>query len=379
MITKFLVIGDPHFKTSNLPDTDDFINKTIDLATKESPDYIIILGDVLHEHERLHTIPLNKAYEFIKAMTEAAPTYVMVGNHDLINNQQFLTENHWMNGMKEWDNVTIVDVPIVLNHNDSQFILCPYVPNGRLQEALDTDETIDWKSASLIFVHQEFMGCKMGAIISQDGDVWNKSLPPVISGHIHSNQTLLDGHIYYPGSAMQNAFGDPNNTLSIIEYDPTIQISPPYVCREIDLMLRKKKIVYVDMESIDTFDISKVLNSQDDIKLSLTGSYDDFKIFIKTPPAKELLNNGIKIVHKNKKQIRNHDADDADDAGADVSAGDDESADEDADGNPTIFNSDDSLEKLIHSFVTREANSYVTSDFNHVFLGYEKDSDLLLL
>jgi len=133
MITKFLVIGDPHFKTSNLPDTDDFINKTIDLAAKESPDFIIILGDVLHEHERLHTIPLNKAYEFIKAMSEAAPTYVMVGNHDLINNQQFLTENHWMNGMKEWDNVTIVDVPIVLNHNDAQFIFCPYVPNGRLQ------------------------------------------------------------------------------------------------------------------------------------------------------------------------------------------------------------------------------------------------------
>ena len=47
MITKFLVIGDPHFKTSNVPDTEDFIEKTISLAKKEVPDFVIILGDVL--------------------------------------------------------------------------------------------------------------------------------------------------------------------------------------------------------------------------------------------------------------------------------------------------------------------------------------------
>jgi len=115
MITKFLVIGDPHFKTSNLPDVDDFINKTIDLVQKESPDFIIILGDVLHEHERLHTIPLNKAYDFVKAMATATQTYILVGNHDMINNQQFLNQNHWMNGMKEWHNTILLMFQLVWN------------------------------------------------------------------------------------------------------------------------------------------------------------------------------------------------------------------------------------------------------------------------
>ena len=109
MITKFLVIGDPHFKTSNVPDTEDFIEKTISLAKKEVPDFVIILGDVLHEHERLHTIPLNIAYNFIKAMASLAKTYILVGNHDMINNQQFLNDNHWLGAMKQWKNVYIVD------------------------------------------------------------------------------------------------------------------------------------------------------------------------------------------------------------------------------------------------------------------------------
>ena len=34
---------------------------------------------------------------------------LLVGNHDYINNQQFLTNNHWMNAMKDWNNVTIID------------------------------------------------------------------------------------------------------------------------------------------------------------------------------------------------------------------------------------------------------------------------------
>ena len=87
---KLIVIGDPHFKTSNVPDTDEFIEKIYNLAQDTQPDRIIILGDLLHEHERLHTIPLNKAYEFVKKMAMISKTYILVGNHDMINNQQFL-------------------------------------------------------------------------------------------------------------------------------------------------------------------------------------------------------------------------------------------------------------------------------------------------
>ena len=414
--TKFLVIGDPHFKTSNVPESEDFIAKCIDLVNTECPDFIIILGDVLHEHERLHTIPLNIAYDFIKAMSSLTKTYVIVGNHDMINNQQFLNQNHWMNSMKEWPNTTIVDIPTTLHHNGKTYMFCPYVPNGRLREALSsyktsstnelvipdrTDTPSDpdptdpdptdpdptdpiWKSSTIIFAHQEFLNCKMGAIISQDGDSWDKSLPPVISGHIHHNQTLLDGYIYYPGSAMQNAFGDPNNILAIVDVQsdspsdsPSDSSSEsnllPYNLREIDLMLRKKRIVYHDLDAIDTIDVDKLLNSKDAIKLSLSGNYDDYKIFTKTPISKQLANNGIVIVHKNKKQIKDKTIPtDSENPNIQENTDYDES-------NPIIFDSDDSVEKLVHDFVSREPNSDLVSDFNYIFLGYEKNQELLIV
>ena len=122
MSNKIVVIGDPHFKTSNIKDCNDFINKIENTCISENPYLIVILGDVLHEHERLHTIPLNKSYEFIRKMSSISPTYILVGNHDLINNQQFLSTNHWMNALKDWPNVTIVDKPIIHNIHSDIFI-----------------------------------------------------------------------------------------------------------------------------------------------------------------------------------------------------------------------------------------------------------------
>ena len=92
------------------------------------------------------------------------------------------------------------------NINNEKFIFVPYVPPGRFEEALRTLKD-DWISASCIFAHQEFAGCKMGAIVSIEGDKWDIKNPIVISGHIHSKQQPQK-NIYYSGSAMQHAFGE---------------------------------------------------------------------------------------------------------------------------------------------------------------------------
>ena len=60
--------------------------------------------------------------------------------------------------------------------------------------------------ATAIFAHQEFKGAKMGAIISEKGDIWEKELPPVFSGHIHDFQ-ILD-NIVYTGTPFQHSFFD---------------------------------------------------------------------------------------------------------------------------------------------------------------------------
>ena len=290
---KAIAIGDQHFKVDNIIEIEMFIDKIEKLVKLEMPDIIVILGDLLDTHEKIFTIALNKAYEFVRKMRDVAPTYVLVGNHDYIQNSQFLTENHWMNGMKEWDNTTIVDKVVLVEEFGAKVVLTPYVPNGRFEEALNTVD--GWKDADCIFAHQEFAGCKMGAIISTDGDKWPEDYPRIISGHIHSRQ-IIQGNIYYCGSSIQIAFGESEDKVI-----PILNISrgTPYSLREVDLDLPRKRIIYMDMDNIDDFTPKE---TEDHLKITLTGSNEEFKLFKKSNKYKELINDGTKVVFKAKKE-----------------------------------------------------------------------------
>lgn len=298
MVTKttVLTIGDPHCQVSNIPEVELCIERLTKLAEDKNPDLIIILGDTLHTHERLHTTPLNKAYELVNRMRKIAKTYVLVGNHDLCNNQQFLTENHWLNGMKEWENTIIVDTVMTDIINDRLFVFVPYVSPGRFEEALSTlDNGVDWRDSDCIFAHQEFFGCKMGAIISVEGDKWSLEYPQVVSGHIHSNQKPQN-NVYYPGSMLQHAFGE--SSKNIIAYLTFDSDQKTYELDEIDLNLPRKKIVYMDVENIDDYELP---DTDDTIKITVSGVYDQFKALKKTKKYKKLVTDGIKIVFKAKK------------------------------------------------------------------------------
>jgi len=297
MKTNIIFIGDPHFQVSNIEEVNLFLKKIKKLVIEKQPEIIVIAGDVLHTHERLHTMALNKAYEFIDAMRKISKTYVLVGNHDYCNNQQFLTDNHWMNGIKEWHNTYIIDNILLETINEQKFIFVPYVPAGRFEEALLTlpGESLDeiLEDVSCIFAHQEFRGCKMGAIISQEGDKWSLDYPLVISGHIHSKQRPQK-NIYYSGSALQNAFGESEkNIIAHVSFNrgflPDIE--------EINLGLPRKKIIYMDVDDIDNFGIPE---TPDKIKLTLKGDYNDFKALKKTKKYKKITEKGIKIVFKPK-------------------------------------------------------------------------------
>ncbi len=292
MNVNVLFIGDPHFQVSNIQEVNMFLERIIKLATEKQPDIIIIAGDLLHTHERLHTDALNKAYELVDHMRKISKTYVLVGNHDYCNNQAFLTQNHWMNGMKEWDNTTIVDVVVSATIKNEKFIFVPYVPPGRFEEALNTHKQ-EWRDASCIFAHQEFAGCKMGAIISVEGDKWSLNNPMVISGHIHSRQQPQK-NIYYSGSAMQHAFGESEkNIIAFLTFE-----NKEYTNQEIDLGLPRKKIVYMDVEDIDNY---KVPDTEDQIKVTLKGDYNQFKALKKTKKYQSMVEKGLKVIFKPKK------------------------------------------------------------------------------
>tara|TARA_B100000073_G_C23729377_1_gene570312 strand:+ start:1705 stop:2718 length:1014 start_codon:yes stop_codon:yes gene_type:complete len=336
---KVIAIGDPHFKTSNILDVEKFIDRIQELASNEQPDIIVILGDLLHEHERLHTTPLNKAYEFVRKMSEISKTYVIVGNHDLINNQQFLTQNHWMNAMKDWDNVTVID-DVLVEHN---FLFCPYVPNGRFMDAISKYE--NWKECQAIFCHQEFKDCKMGAIISEHGDEWDESYPPVIAGHIHSNQTIKN--VYYPGSSMQHAFGESDkNVIPLITFNDDDR---NYELNEIDLDLPRKHIIYKEVSDVDNI---KIPENDDQYKLTLSGNSEEFKTFKKSNKYKELTKKGIKVVYKPKKK-----------------------------DNQTLSDIPDDINfsEILHKLILNEKNGELLTLFNHVVYDKDINEDMIVI
>ena len=337
---KVLAIGDPHFMITNIKNVEIFMEKLFTLIENQKPELIVMLGDLLHEHERLHITPLNKAYDFIRKLSQHTLTYCLVGNHDLLNNRQYLSENHWMNAMKEWDNVKIVDK--VCSYQN--FLFVPYVPPGRFVEALETYKDINWKNVDCIFAHQEFYGCKMGAILSEEGDKWESKWPLVVSGHIHSRQ-WINKNIYYPGASMQHAFGESEkNIIPVILFE-----NKDYDIIEHDLELPRKKIIYTDLETIDDLNIPE---SEDQIKVTIKGNYEEFKTFRKTKKYKDLSKKGVKIVYKHKKIKETEKIE--------------------------IQNKSDFYE-ILNELVNRTKDEFLISEYNHVFLGKEKNKEIIIL
>jgi UDP-2,3-diacylglucosamine pyrophosphatase LpxH len=290
-MTTILVIGDVHIKTTNIPDIDIFIKKICDIISEKKPSFIVLLGDILDTFEKINTFELNKAIELIDKIRKITKLYVLIGNHDMVNCLQYLTENHWANSLKSWSNVVIIDK--TLEEND--FVFVPYVPNGRFIDALN-EIPYDWKNAKCIFAHQEFYGAKMGSIISEEGDRWMSNYPNVVSGHLHMNQRPQK-NIYYPGSSMQVAYGETNdNIVALLIFDKN-----NFDIKEIPLGMTKKKIIYTTIENAEIPD--EDVNNK--IKMSISGDYDEFKTFKKSKKYKQLISKGVNVVFKpTRKEIK---------------------------------------------------------------------------
>lgn len=259
---KILFIGDPHFKINNIEFVDIFIEKSMEIIHQNIKLYgsndllCVIAGDILDTHERLHQIPYHKALDFIKAISDLIKVVVLVGNHDYINNQQFLSKYHWMLPLKYYKNVyiadNILDSETFLN-TQYKFMFVPYVPPGRFIEALNTYKNRDWKDNTCIFAHQEFRGCNLGKQNSENGDAWPLDYPLVVSGHIHKPHQPQK-NIIYPGSVLQHTFGEEHNDTGLLLIDFTknsfekIKVDIPLMksveikCSEFEDYLKKLKL-----------------------------------------------------------------------------------------------------------------------------------------
>lgn len=300
---RVLAIGDPHFKEKNIDDMRLFVDKVTVMAKKEAPDLIVVLGDVLDTHEKINIYALTESDHFHYKLSIIAPLAIVVGNHDRVDNQDFLSEYHAFNSYKKWDHVTVADTTTELNIKGHRFILVPYVYPGRFEEALS--KINDPYKCTCIFAHQEFYGAQMGAIKSEIGDKWDSNKPLVISGHIHDYQVL--DNIIYTGTPLQHTFGNEKPktvslfTFSAVQHQSKLQ----YQHKRINLGLPRKRKITIKTDQLVEWTPPDNIK----VKLVIKGTLEQIKSIKKLKKIMELRSEGImikyNIVRVNTKQIQN--------------------------------------------------------------------------
>lgn len=317
-----LVVGDPHFHQSQVLDIDSFIVKTETALRRLKPDFIVITGDLLNDHEKCHMDAYTRAVRFLELCAQHVITFLVIGNHDRRNNSDFLSELHFFSAMKHCANLVIVDYPLkyeVKARNSearANFLFVPYVAPGRFGEALDKIdlselEEAGWRSPSIdaIFAHQEFEGVHMGPIKSVNGDKWDASWPLVISGHIHEYQ-VLQANIIYPGTPLQHTFSEsPDKAIILFEFNtqyheeavpleeaksldalrPDDYVKTRYA--RIDLGMRKKVQTQITVAQVARFQP----RANELTKLLIKGTASELKALGKTTTLERLRKLGVKF------------------------------------------------------------------------------------
>ena len=106
---KILVIGDPHFKKEKIEMMTNICNEIIQIVINNDINQVICLGDVLDKHSIIHLMPLYQASDFFFELSKYCPVYILVGNHDRINNSDFLSKYSSLYSLKNTPNIHIID------------------------------------------------------------------------------------------------------------------------------------------------------------------------------------------------------------------------------------------------------------------------------
>ena len=305
-MVRCLVIGDPHFKVTEMIASQEMAKAILDIARKENPDFIVCLGDTLDRHETIHTNPLTVATQWLAELSSIAKVYLLIGNHDRPNNSDFLSDEHSLVALKWWDSnrLVVVDKVVIALIDDLPFFFVPYVPPGRFIEALETHpdwspkgyhrqskitgiQSTPWQAG---FSHQEFYGNQLKtSIFSEKGDKWPLDYPLLINGHIH-DRDIPQENIISIGTPRQHNFDESfDKALSLFTFDDT-----GFNERRIPLPLPKKIIQHLSVQDFLIWEPPSPLI--DYLKLEVHGTRGEVVALRKLDKIKKLEKLGIKIV-----------------------------------------------------------------------------------
>ena len=286
---RVLVVGDTHFKVTNMRETAAMSDAVVRIIQERNPDLIVNLGDTLNDHEKVHVAAQVKAYDFLDRQSQLTETILLMGNHDLKNQKQFCSKEHPFTALKYWGpRIAVVDDAHVIKRKGHTFTFLPYVPPDRFPELLQRCPEL--LSSTCVFSHEEFKGCQMGAIKSVDGAEWPLTNPLMVAGHIHDYQELQP-NVIYTGTPIQHTYGDTHDkTISLF----TFRSPTAYTHERIDLGLPKKHIVRITCAEVSSY--TPRVNC--DLKIIIKGTAGDIRAIMKHPNIVLWKENGHKISYR---------------------------------------------------------------------------------
>lgn len=275
MSKKIFLIGDSHIGLGYPNTTDkwhkvhieyfrDFLIPLLKREVKEG-DIIVHLGDLFDNRNIIPINILNYGMDIVEEISKIAPLHIIIGNHDLYSKSA--SEINSIRPFKYIPNVEIYSSPRILNYNNINILMMPYIEKRVEQIKVIEDN----KNCDYLFCHSDLNGCKMhlNSVAHRNHDKIDienfKSFRKVRSGHIHLVQT--NNNFTFVGSIFQmdrNDIGDQKGIFVIDTENDTEEFFPNTVSPIF------KKFRVVDEESIDELDTLK--ESKDYIDLAISNS-----------------------------------------------------------------------------------------------------------
>lgn len=281
-----LIIGDPHLNKSNTLETDQLLTDIMFIINNKPIDFVVILGDVMHDHDTCKIPTMMRVHKMIEQISDKVMVYILIGNHDRVNNKVYLSDEHAFNAYKRWDNVTIVDTAQTTTWNDKKVCFMPFVPDGRYMEALK-DCNINAMEFDLFFSHQEFLQCSINKLTKAKCDDWPEDHPLNISGHIHEYE-MVGNNLVYVGTPFHQNYGEKGEKGLFI-------LHPAFELEMVKLNIPKKVTKIISHEDIEDL----VIDPTEKLKLVIDGPIALVKTILSNPKYMDKLD-GVKIQIKDK-------------------------------------------------------------------------------
>ena len=221
-MVRIIVIGDPHLRSDQMIMSRKLVNSLISKVSEIVPDAIVVLGDTLHTHDVVRIPASTLAYKLFLELSKISQLIILVGNHDIMNNQVYLPDmeepEHPFVSYKQWNNVIVCDKATVFEIGGIKFCGVPYVPNGSYTKAIENVEVLEMGS---FFSHQEFIGVKANLKDeegSTKGDTWPENYPLNVCGHFHEAQILSKNLIYLGTPQQQNSGESENKAIGLFTF-----------------------------------------------------------------------------------------------------------------------------------------------------------------